>query len=188
MAWVIWITGLPGSGKSTVGRELKKELDAKMVAVTVLRLDEFRKKIVPQSKYTEEEREFVYQALAREGARLVKDGISAIIDATAHRKKWRDLARDLTPNFMEVDIKCPLDVCIERESNRQEGLVTADLYKKALERKKTGQTFKELGEVVGVDVPYELNEKAEVIIESDKKEPPEAVEMIIKKLEEKGWL
>ena len=53
-----------------------------------------------------------------------------------------------------------------REANRPEGLVMADLYKKALERKQTGIQIEGLGQVVGVDTPFEENPMAECVIES----------------------
>ena len=55
----------------------------------------------------------------------------------------------------------------------------ADLYKKALERKRTGRDFPGLGEVIGVDVPYEESEEAEITIESDKLNPKEAAKRIL---------
>ena len=67
MPFAIWITGLPGSGKSTIAKELAKKIDAE-----ILRLDEFRKKLVPNPKFTYEERTFVYTKLAEKGGKLSK--------------------------------------------------------------------------------------------------------------------
>ena len=187
MPWLIYITGLPGSGKSTIAQALLKLLAARKIDATFLRLDEIRKEIIPEPHYTEEEREKVYQAYAERGLELILDEKNVILDATAHRKKWRDLVRSQVINFLEVYIKCDLDTCIKRESQRKEGLVMADIYKKALERKKTGRDFPGLGEVVGVDAPYEENQKAEVKIESDKLSAEEAAERIFAELVERDW-
>ncbi|MBW2999589.1 adenylyl-sulfate kinase [Candidatus Woesearchaeota archaeon] len=184
MAYAIWVTGLPGSGKSSTAKELVKKLKE----VEFLRLDVFRKEIVPEPKYTEEERELVYTKLAERAIELVNQGKNVIVDATAYKKKWRDLAREKIKNFVEVYIKCPLDVCIERESKRKQGLVTAEIYKKALDRKLTGKQYKELGDVIGVDVPYEENEKAELIIDAVKPIPEERAEIVIKKMKELGYI
>ena len=182
MPWLIYITGLPGSGKSTIAKALLKLLSSKKIEATYLRLDEIRKEIVPEPQYTEEERERVYQAYAERGLKLVEKGKNVILDATAHRKKWRDWVRCKVKDFFEVYIKCDLDTCIKRESERKEGLVMADLYKKALERKKTGKDFPGLGEVIGVDVPYEEYKKADIIIESDKLSSEEAAREILTKI------
>ena len=65
MQFAIWITGIPGSGKSTIAKTLAKTINAK-----ILRLDEFRKEIVPNPTYSEEERELVYTQLAIKSAKL----------------------------------------------------------------------------------------------------------------------
>jgi adenylylsulfate kinase len=178
MPWLIYITGLPGSGKSTIAQALLKLLASQKIEATYVRLDEIRKEIVPEPHYTKEERERVYQTYAERGLELVGQGKNVILDATAHRKKWRDFVRARVKNFIEVYIKCSLETCIKRETERKEGLVMADIYKKALERKKTGKDFPGLGEVIGVDVPYEENEGAEVIIESNILSAEEAAQRI----------
>ena len=62
MSFAIWITGLPGSGKSTIAKELAKKIN-----VEILRLDEFRTELVPDPKFTDEERSFVYKKMAEKG-------------------------------------------------------------------------------------------------------------------------
>jgi len=184
MSWTVWITGLPGSGKSTIARELAK----KVKKIQILRLDEIRRQIIPEPKYTQAEREYVYKALIEEAVKRVSVGNNLIIDATAHKKAWRDLARNLMKDLIEVYVKCDLETCIKRESRRPEGLVMAEIYKKALDRKETGREYEGLGEVVGIDVPYEENKAAEIIIESDKIPPAEAAGIIFDQLKKKGWV
>ena len=108
-----------------------------------------------------------------------------IVDRPGSKQRFRDtLAGEFTGEvpFMEVYVKCGLETCIRRESGRKEGLVMAGLYKKALERKKTGKDFPELGQVVGIDTPYEENDKAEVVIDSEKLSAEEAARVILDKL------
>jgi len=176
--WAVWITGLPGSGKSTIARELLKLLKINGIKAEYLRMDEIRKFLTPEMKYTDEEREHAYRSLVMVASFLVKNGVNVVIDATGHKRVWRELARIKIKNFVEVYVKCPLEVCIERESNRKGGLVTANIYKKAKERLKSGEKVKGLGEVIGVDVPYEEPVNAEIFIESDKLKPLESTEKI----------
>jgi adenylylsulfate kinase len=126
----------------------------------LLRLDDIRKQIAPEPRYTSEERETVYAVLADTAHDLVESGTSVIVDATAHEARWRQRARDAIPDYLEVRIDCPLEECIRREGSRPEGRVMADIYRRALQRKETGADHPGLGEVIGVDVQYEGSEDA----------------------------
>lgn len=186
MTWVIWLTGYPGCGKTSVAREFIKLLD-ESVDFELLRLDEFRKKLVPEPKYTEDERDLVYNAVGVISSLLANHGVNVIVDATAHRKKWRDRARAQIANFYEVYVKCPLDLCMQRESERKDNLIVGEMYRKAIERKKKlekGEKVEEseVGEVIGVDVLYEEPESPDLVIESDKLTPEEGARKIYEML------
>jgi adenylylsulfate kinase-like enzyme len=182
MAWIIYLTGLPGSGKSTIGKELLRLLNASEMDASMIRLDEIRKQIIPNPVYSQDERELVYHVLNQQALDLYSQGKNVILDATAYKLKWRSELRQKAGKFVEVFVRCSLDVCIARESQREEGKVEAEIYRKAIERKNTGKHFPGLGEVVGIDVTYEENQKAEVVIDSDKTEPAEAARIIYSKL------
>lgn len=184
MPFAVWITGLPGSGKSTIAKELMNSLKN----TVHLRLDEIRKKYIKNPDFTEEERDMVYTKFIEEGVAHHIKGESVVFDATAHRAKWRGQARACIKDFLEVQVECPIETCMKRESGRREGLVLADMYKKALERKSTGRQFKGLGMVVGVDVPYEESKEAEIIIDSASMAPKEAAKKILDVLRKKGWI
>ena len=77
MAWALWITGLPATGKSWLTKELTKHLKFEW-----LRLDLFRKEIIPDPTYSKKEREYVYTKLAERAATLTKKNKNVIIDAT----------------------------------------------------------------------------------------------------------
>ena len=157
MSWAIWITGPPGSGKSSVARAAAALLRARGEPVTVLELDAIRKKITPAPQYTDAERDLVYRALGYMAATLVEAGVPVIVDATAHRRAWRDAARAAIPRFAEVQLVCPLDVCRERERTRPRGHAPAGIYARA---GRPGAT------VPGVDVPYEPALAAELTIDT----------------------
>lgn len=184
--WAVWLTGLPGSGKTTIAKELMKKFGEK-IKVEYLRMDEIRKILTPKKEYTEKERDHAYRALVLLGKSLTDNGTNVIIDATGHRKAWRELARDLIPNFVEVYVKCTLEICMTRESRRKDNLVLRDLYKKALERMKSGKRIVGLGEVIGVDVDYEESDKPELTIESDKLGPEESSKKIFQFLKLKFY-
>ncbi len=182
LPFLIWLTGLPGSGKSTIAHELLKIFKENGISIRYLRLDEIRKLITPHPTYNEHEREIVYRAYVVIAKFLYDEGLNIIMDATAHRRRWREFCRSLIPKFIEVYIKCPIEICIQRESEREQDIVRKRIYLDALERLKSGERKLGLGEVPGIDVPYEEPLNPEIIIESDKIQPSEAASLIFNKL------
>jgi adenylylsulfate kinase len=150
----IWITGLPGSGKSTVADALKKAHPS----CVLLRMDKFRRFVTPHPSYSDAERDIVYRGLVYFAGELARLGHDVIIDATGNRRKWRDLARRLIPGFTEVYLKCSVETCMKRERERKETHeAPRDIYKKGAEG----------WPVPGVNVPYEEPLNPEVVIETD---------------------
>jgi adenylylsulfate kinase len=115
LAFAIWITGLPASGKSTIVSALKPQLEGLGLTVEVLESDEVRRVITPIPTYSEAERDLFYRALAFTGQRLVAHGVTVVFDATASRRGYRDFARSVIPRFIEVSVECPLTTCMERD-------------------------------------------------------------------------
>jgi adenylylsulfate kinase len=107
----MWITGLPGSGKSTVALNVK----AKVPDTVILRMDILRKIVTPEPTYSGKEREYVYKALVYTAKTVYDLGHNVIIDATGNRRFWRQLARKLIPDFFEIYVKCPLELCRTRK-------------------------------------------------------------------------
>jgi len=157
MSWAVWITGPPGSGKSVLARAVAAQLDADGERPVVLELDEIRKILTPSPTYSDIEREVVYRALAYMAALLTEAGRPVIIDATAHRRAWRELARRSIARFGEVQLVCPLAVCREREAQREGGHAPRGIYARA------GHPG---ARVPGVDVPYETAPDAELTIDT----------------------
>lgn len=171
--FVLWLTGLPGSGKSTVARALMRELRKRRIKAYHLQMDKVRKHLTPNPKYTEKERDFAYRSLVVIAC-LLSQETNVIIDATAHRRKWRELARKMIKNYREVYVKCPMDVAIERETGRKSRLVVRNIYKKRLKGKKMRQ-------VIGIDVKYEKG-SPDVVVDSANTSPREAARIILRKL------
>lgn len=176
--FIFWLVGLPGCGKSTLAKFLYKSLQEKGLSVVLLEMDARRKVYFPNPKYTREEREKAYQLFAEEGLSLASKGKGVILDGTAYKQKYRRYLRDQFDFFAEIYVKCSLETAMQRESKRPKGLVMADLYAKALQRKKTGKPVPGLGEVIGVDVPFEEDDLAELILDNDFLSLKEAQEKI----------
>jgi adenylylsulfate kinase len=170
MSWAIWITGPPASGKSAIARAVEAELQARGQPVKRLELDEVRESITPAPRYSDAERDVVYRALGYMAAVLVEAGRPVLIDATAHRRIWRDLVREAIPRFAEVQLVCPLEICRERERTRAPGHAPRDIYRKG---GLPGAT------VPGVDVPYEVALAPELLIDTSVQSLGKAVEQVV---------
>jgi adenylylsulfate kinase len=170
VSWAIWITGLPGSGKSVLARQAARRLQAAGEPVTVLELDEIRKVVTPSPRYSDTEREVVYHGLAHMAAVLTGAGVRVIVDATAHRRDWRTRARAAIPRFAEVQLCCPLDVCRQREAVRRDTHAPRGIYAKA------GLPG---ARVPGMDVVYEPALSPELTLDTGRLEPWIAAQEIV---------
>ncbi len=170
MAWVAWLTGLPGSGKSSVAREAARRLNAIGLRVRVLELDEIRRVVTPRPAYTAEEREVVYRALAYMAMLLYNEGVNVIIDATGHRRRFRDVARALIPAFAEIYLRSSLGRCRARAGDRRGGFAPRDVY---------GQAGREGSTVPGVDEMYEPPLHPELVLDTEKLPVAETAERLV---------
>jgi adenylylsulfate kinase len=143
MSWAIWVTGPTGSGKTVIVHEAADLLHARGESIRVLELEAITRRLIPQPRYSEPERELVYHALGYMAARLTEAAVPVIVDATAHRRRWRDRARASIERFAEVQLLCPFDVCRKREARGAVG--HAPLRSAGV----AGAT------APGMDVPYE---------------------------------
>jgi adenylylsulfate kinase len=115
LAFAMWITGLPASGKSTIVSALTPQLEGLGLTVEVLESDEVRRIITPTPTYSEAERDLFYRALVFTGQKLVTHGVTVVFDATASRRVYRDFAKSVIARFIEVSVECPIATCMERD-------------------------------------------------------------------------
>lgn len=172
MAFAVWITGLPASGKSTLARAVADALARQGIRVQILESDALRKVLTPQPAYSEQERDQFYAALASIGALLVQNGVPVIFDATAPKRLHREAARREIPRFLEVYVRCPLEVCIARDPK--------GIYRKG----QAGET----ATVPGLQVPYEEPEEPEVAVDGSALDAEAAAEEIVEALRRRGWV
>lgn len=115
VGWAIWITGRPGSGKTTIAAHLARALASRNVYVRVLDLASARRAMLSNRTGSESELGIVHRAIAHAAHLLTDAGLHVVIDATAHRRAWRESARAMIPRFAEVELVCPPEICADRE-------------------------------------------------------------------------
>jgi adenylylsulfate kinase len=172
VGWCVWVTGLPGSGKSVVSRALVDFLNERGVSVQLLSSDELRKFLTPKPIYSLEERDAVYATMIYMANLLTQNGVNVLIDATGNLRRYRDDARSLLSFFIEVYLECPLDLCIKREAERKETYnAPTQIYQKAVQDKASST-------VPGIGQPYEIPLNPEVIVKTFTLTPQEAAQQI----------
>ncbi|NWF87323.1 adenylyl-sulfate kinase [Candidatus Bathyarchaeota archaeon] len=170
--WCVWITGLPGSGKSVVSEALLRLLNKKGINAQLLASDALRRVLTPQPTYTLKERDIVYDTLVYIAKLLTQNHVNVVIDATGNLRRYRDNARKQIPDFIEAYLRCPLEVCMERESKRRKTYqAPKQIYANAKKRKKST--------VPGIGQPYELPLNPEITIDTTKLTPEQAAQKIL---------
>ena len=169
MTFAVWLTGLSGSGKSAVAKELLDQLRARGVTAAVLESDVLRTQLTPFPRYDEAERDEFYETMARWGADLVSRGKPVIFDATANRRAYRQRAREGIERFAEVYVSTPREVCAARD--------TKGLYRSA-----------KVTTLPCVQAPYEAPLSPELVIPGDRGTPAQGAAQIVALLERRGWL
>jgi adenylylsulfate kinase len=138
---VVWFTGLPASGKSTLASRVHARVGGVMLDGDVFR------DILGAHAYAIADRDDMYRRLSLLAALLARQGNIVLVAATAPRRAHRDLARALAPRFIEVYVTTPLAECERRDPK--------GLYAKA----RAG----EIPMLPGVGMPYEAPRAPEVI-------------------------
>lgn len=115
---VAWLTGLPSSGKSTLGRRAVARLRAAGVAAVLLDSDEVRLALGRPAGRGPAERDAFYLALARLAALFAAQGLTVVVAATAPRRRHRARARAACARFLEVHVATGADACARRDPKR----------------------------------------------------------------------
>ena len=170
--FVVWLTGLPGSGKSTIGRKLADELRSLGWRVEYLDGDLVRPWLSPEAGFTREDRVRHLTRVAYVSHLLARNGVAVVAAFVSPYRDVREKARDVIGDFIEVYVKCPLEVCIERDPK--------GLYRRALAG--------EIKHMTGLDDPYEEPDNPEVVVDSSTMDVDECVGRIMSYLREAGYI
>lgn len=169
---VIWLTGLPSAGKSTLAGLLEVRLRALGRPVERLDGDEVRTRLTRGLGFSREDRDENVRRVAWVARLLAAHGVVVITALISPYRGARDEARREIGDFVEVWVKCDLDECIRRD--------VKGLYRRALAG--------EVANFTGVSDPYEPPLRPEVVVETDRQTAAESVERILDGLRSLGYL
>ena len=168
---VIWLTGIPGSGKTTLAIELQKHFEKKGSPIEILDGDEIRKTLSKDLGFSPEDRKEHNRRVIFVAKILAKNGVTTIIPLISPYRETRANARKEIPNFVEVWVKASVDECKKRDPK--------GLYKKAMAG--------EIKNLTGLQAPYEEPQNPELILDTEKHSIEESVELITSTLDKLGY-
>ncbi len=147
--FVLWMTGLPCSGKTTIVKDLQKDIPN----LAMLDGDELREWFSPKD-FSKEGRDEHNKKVAHLAKLLLRHGVPSAVSLVSPYLENREKAREIInagDQFAECYVKCSLEKCEERD--------VKGMYAKARKGEIKGFT--------GIDDPYEAPEKADVIIDTE---------------------
>jgi adenylylsulfate kinase len=171
--FVLWFTGLSGSGKSTIAHLVGPALDERGAVVEYLDGDTVRTHLSKGLGFSKEDRDthiervgWVASRLARQGGAVICAAISPYEET---RRKVRELVGEWAP-FVEVYVKASVEECARRD--------VKGLYEKAFAGEITGFT--------GVDDPYEEPAAAEIVLDTEEHDEAASARLVLQRLEQLG--
>ena len=164
--FVLWFTGLSGSGKSTIADQVYADLKDRYVKVERLDGDEIRS-VFPDTGFDRAGRMAHIARVGYLASVLERNGISTIVSLISPYREARDGVRELCRRFIEVHVSTPLDVCEARD--------VKGLYAKSRRGEIEGFT--------GIDDPYEEPERPELLIDTSRQTVGESVAAVMQHIE-----
>ena len=170
----IWLTGLSGSGKSTIAVELEHALIEKKHQAFILDGDNIRHGLNKNLGFSPEDRTENIRRIGEVAKLFTEANIITVAAFVSPYREDRDNVRKLLGDgeFIEIYVKCSLEICEERD--------TKGLYKKA----RAG----EVKDFTGISAPYEEPLNPELTIDSSKLSIEESTRTILDYLEAKGYV
>jgi adenylylsulfate kinase len=169
---LLWFTGLSGSGKSTLAHAVEARLFQTGVRSYVLDGDNIRHGLNNDLGLSPEDRQENVRRIAEVSKLMVDAGLLVFTAFIAPYRQSRQFVRELMTKwpFYECYVKCPLQVCEERDPK--------GLYKRA----RAG----EIRNMTGLSAPYEEPENPELVVETDRNSLEVSVDLVIRFLRDKG--
>ncbi len=168
----VWFTGIPCCGKTTIAKQVAQILRDKDYKVEHLDGDIVRKDLTSDLGFSKEDREKNLKRVTFVAKLLTRNNVIVLATFVSPYKNRREKSREEIGNFIEVFVKCPVELCIKRD--------VKGMYKLAKEGK--------IKNFTGVDDPYEEPDNPDLILYSDKETVDESVSKVIEKLKEQKYV
>lgn len=165
--FVLWLTGLSGSGKSTIANKVYDQIAVDGRKVEKLDGDVIRG-YFPSTGFTKQARDEHIKRVGFMASRLEKHGVVVIASFISPYKEARQFVRDMCDNYIEVHISASLSECERRD--------VKGLYKRA----RAG----EIKNFTGIDDPYEAPDNPDIFVNTEKETIDESVSIIMNYLRE----
>lgn len=164
-SFLIWFTGLSGSGKSTIANLVEQALHRKGIKTYTLDGDNIRKGINSDLSFSPEDRTENIRRIAEVANLMIDAGIVVLAAFVSPYKKDRENIKNIVKdvNFVEVFVDTSVEECERRD--------VKGLYKKA----RAG----EIKNMTGISAPYEAPENPDVLIETEKETIEESVNKVL---------
>lgn len=168
----MWLTGLPGSGKTTIAMAVSRVLKEEGYRVEVLDGDWARKTVSEGAGFSREERMRHLKRIAWIARLLARNGVIVLCSFVSPYREARGMVREIVEEevpFIEVYVKASLQEVMRRDPK--------GLYKKALRG--------EIQYFTGVTDPYEPPEKPDIVLDTEKASVEENVESLVNLINER---
>ncbi len=171
---LVWFTGLPSSGKSTIAHGVEKVLFDKGVKCYVLDGDNVRYGLNADLGFSEEDRRENIRRIVEVSKLMVDAGLIVLTAFVSPFKKDREYIkrRFKNDNFIEIYVKCSVEECIARDPKGN--------YQKAMRGIIKNYT--------GISSPYEEPENPDIILNTEKLSVKSTIKQVLKFLKQRGWL
>lgn len=163
----LWFTGLSGAGKSTIATIVADTLRQRGKRVEILDGDDIRQHLSKGLGFSKEDRDINVMRIAYVAGLLTRNGVVTITAAISPYRSTRQWARERIGNFIEVFVRCPIEVCAERD--------VKGLYAKAYAG--------DIPQFTGVSDPYEEPVNPEITVDTHRETPNESAMKVLHILE-----
>jgi adenylylsulfate kinase len=171
--FTVWFTGWSAAGKTTLAMALEQRLLGRdLKNVQRLDGDVVRENLNRDLGFSKEDRDENIRRITFVAELLSNNGVATLVSFISPYREARDRARRRCLNFVEVYVKCPLEVLARRDPK--------GMYARAMAG--------EIQNFTGISDPYEEPEEPEVLVETDRETIEESLRKVISTLEDRGFV
>jgi len=159
----LWLTGLPCSGKTTLSKRLKEELDNRGIRTVCLDADDFRNRLNTDLGFSPEDRRENLRRAAQVAKLFNDNGNFVVAGFVSPTDEYRGMVKEIIGSFKLVYLKCSLKVCEERD--------VKGMYRKARKG--------EISDFTGISAPFEEPSLADIVVDTEHYGVEECVEQVL---------